>query len=419
MPAENGTRAPGRELRILFTTQPASGHLRPLIPIAHAARRRGHDVRVATLDRMAGDLAGYGLTHLPAGYDWARDMVSILPRGFFRLSYAEAADALRDAAADVTAIYAGPAAQQCAADLLAHARDWRPDLVLREADEYGGYLAAETLGIPHASVASFGGLTEITGPRLAPILDKGRAGLDLPGDPQGERLYRFLHATFVPRAYAEAEFILPNTRAYAHPLMGSADGCLPEWVTELDHTLPFVFAAFGTVVYDLPGAHEFVAEVISALGSLPVTAVIAIGSGNDIGAFGTMPANVTLVDFADQRLMLEGCDLFLTHGGLGSVKDALRLGVPMVGIGPGFDHRHNVDTLRRAGVGVAVDVHEADARTIADACATVLSDPSYAVRARAIQRHMQVLPPVDRLVQDCEQLLDEQRPDEQLPEGKP
>lgn len=408
MSSEADAGAPGRKLRVLFTAQPASGHLRPLIPIARAAQRRGHDVRVATLDRMASDLADYGLAHLPAGYDWGPDVLSVLSRGFFRLSYADAADALSAAAADVTAIYAGSAAQRCAADLLEHARDWRPDLVIREADEFGGYLAAEALGIPHVSVASFGGLTEVTGPRLAPILDKGRAELALCGDPGGERLYHFMHATFVPRAYAEAEYILPNTRGYQHPLMGSADGRLPDWVTGLDHAKPFVFAAFGTVVYDLPGAHEFVAEVISALGSLPVTAVLAIGRGNDIGAFGATPGNVTLVDFADQRLMLEASDLFLTHGGLGSVKDALRLGVPMVGIGPGFDHRHNVDMLRRAGVGTAVDVHEADARAIADACRQVLGDPTYAVRARVIQRHMQVLPPVGQLVQDCEPLSEGQ-----------
>lgn len=396
----------GPGLRVLFTAQPASGHLRPLVPVALAALRRGHDVRVATLDRMADEVADYGLTHVPAGYDWAPDMVSVLPRGFFRLSYAAAADALRDAAAGVTAIYAGPAAQRCAADVLAHARDWRPDLVVREADEFGGYLAAEALGVPHVSVASFGGLAEITGPRLAPVLDKGRAELGLPGDPCGERLYRYLHATFVPRAYAEAEFILPRTRAYQHTLMGSADGRLPGWVAELDHTRPFVFAAFGTVVYDLPGARDFVAQVITALGSLPVTAVLAVGRGNDTSAFGPLPANVTLVDFADQRLMLEACDLFLTHGGLGSVKDALRLGVPMVGIGPGFDHRHNVATLRQAGVGTAIDVHDADAATIAAACREVLDDRRYAIRARIVQRHMQALPPVDRLVQDCEGLLE-------------
>lgn len=402
MPAEP------RALRVLFTAQPASGHLRPLIPIAHAAQRRGHDVRVATLDRMADDLAGFGLPHLPAGYDWGPDVGSLLGRGFFRLPYAEAADVLRDVSAGVTSIYAGPAASRFATDVLAHARDWRPDLIVREADEFGGYLAAEVLGIAHVSVASFGGLTEITGPLLAPILDKGRAELGLPGDPDGDRLYRFLHATFVPRAYAESEFILPNTRAYQHPLMGTAGSRLPDWVTGLDQAKPFVFAAFGTVVYDLPGAREFVAEVIKALGSLPVTAVLAIGRGNDTGSYGELPDNVTLVDFVDQRLILEACDLFLTHGGLGSVKDALRLGVPMVGIGPGLDHRHNVESLRRAGVGVAVDVHGADARTIADACREVLGDPAYAARARTIQRHIQVLPPVDQLMRDCEELLEKE-----------
>jgi hypothetical protein len=38
-------------------------------------------------------------------------------------------------------------------DLLAIAREWGPDLIVREGMEYGGCLAAERLGLPHASVA--------------------------------------------------------------------------------------------------------------------------------------------------------------------------------------------------------------------------------------------------------------------------
>lgn len=392
---------PGDRVRMLFTAQPASGHLRPLVPIAHAAQARGHEVAVCTLDRMGDDLAGFGLPHLPGGHDWAPEVFSLLPRGFRHFGYAEAADALRDIAPAVTAAYTGHAAGVTARDILAHR--WRPDIVVREADEFGGYLAAEALGVPHVSVASFGGLAEVTGPALAEPLDKGRAELGLPADPAGDRLYHYLHATFVPREYGAAEFILPNTRAYRHPLMGAAGGRLPDWMATLDHTRPFVFAGFGTVVYDLPGARDFLGEVIAALGTLPVTAVLAVGSGNSVDGF-DVPQNVHLVDFADQRLILESCDLFLTHGGLGSVKDAVRLGVPMVGIGPGADHRHNIGTLVAAGLGAAVDVHAATAATIADACATVLGDPRYAARSRAVQRHMHTLPPVERLVDDLEAL---------------
>lgn len=38
-------------------------------------------------------------------------------------------------------------------DLLALAAEWEPDLIVREGMEYGGAIAAEILGVPHASVA--------------------------------------------------------------------------------------------------------------------------------------------------------------------------------------------------------------------------------------------------------------------------
>ncbi|MBO0866930.1 MAG: glycosyltransferase family 1 protein [Micromonosporaceae bacterium] len=389
-------------MRILFTTQPASGHLRPLVPLAQAAARRGHQVAVATLDRMSGELAGYGLAHLPAGYDWAPEVVAQLPRGYSRLSFAQAADVLAGLDAMVTATFAGPAARALAHDVLA--AQFKPDLVVREADEFGGYLAAEVLGVPHASVASFGGLSGITGQRLAPILDEGRRDLGLPGDPEGAALYRYLHATFLPEAYGAGEFILPNTRAYRHTSSEQVAGRLPGWLAELDHDRPFLFAGFGTVVYDLPGARDFLAEVIAALGMLPVTAVLAVGSGKSLDRFGSLPPNVRLVEFTDQPLMLEGCDLFLSHGGLNSIKEALRLAVPMVGMPVGSDHRHNVATCVRAGVAVEVPVGEAGAATIAAACARVLGDPGYRSRARWLQRHIHALAPIDQLMDDLEEL---------------
>jgi hypothetical protein len=43
--------------------------------------------------------------------------------------------------------------RQMVPDLLAIADEWRAELIIREGMEYGGAVAAERLGIPHASVA--------------------------------------------------------------------------------------------------------------------------------------------------------------------------------------------------------------------------------------------------------------------------
>ncbi len=49
-------------------------------------------------------------------------------------------------------LFAGDVAERSYPDLLAIVAAWSPDVIVRETWEFGGWLAAETLGLPHASV---------------------------------------------------------------------------------------------------------------------------------------------------------------------------------------------------------------------------------------------------------------------------
>ncbi len=389
--------------RILFTTHPASGHLRPLVPIARAAALRGHEVAICAPECMAAEIKEYGLPHLAGGYDWRYEIYRMIPEGYATQDLATAADTFRALGKPLTRAFAGHIARGTAADIIELASTWRPDLIVRELDELGGYLAAEALGIPHVPIISFGGLDDVTGPALGPILDEGRAELGLPPDPGGAALYRYFTASFLPPAFGESELILPRTRCYRHVSTEQVDGRLPEWFAGLDLSRPVVFAGFGTVVYNLPGAAEFVGDVIAALGDVDCTAVLAVGSGGDTTRY-RVPDNVRLVDFVDQALMLEGCDLFVTHGGLNSMKEALRLGVPMVAVPVLDDHRHNADRCAAIGVSRTVPLAGASRAAMADAIREVLAEPGYRAAARRLQRHMHALPSVERLVDDLESL---------------
>lgn len=393
--------------RILFTTHPASGHLRPLVPIALAARARGHEVAVVAPEVLAAEIAGYGLQHVVGGYDWRYEVYRMIAPGYRDLDFAAAAEAFRALGQPLTEAFAGHIARGTCADLLVAAQDWRADIIVRELDELGGYLAAEALDIPHVSIASFGGLDQVTGAKLGPILETGRTELGLPPDPTGSHLYRHLHVNLLPEQYSPAEMLLPNTRCYRHVSSEQSRGRLPGWMVELDHTRPFVFAGFGTVVYGLPGADTFVDEVVAALGEVDATVVLALGSGADLARITDVPNNVRLVDFVEQAMMLEGADLFVTHGGLNSMKEALRLAVPMVCVPPLDDHRHNGVQCERNGTARVVPLAHCTPTALADACTEVLTNPRYRIAARRMQRAIHALPPLDFLIDDLEQLAEE------------
>ena len=103
-------------------------------------------------------------------------------------------------------------------DLLALAVDWKPDLIVREGIEYGGCLAAEALGIPHATVRPRPAPSRLCygmRDRVAPVLDRRRSELGLAPDPDGQMPSRYLELAFLPRPFfAAGEVHSPRTRYY-------------------------------------------------------------------------------------------------------------------------------------------------------------------------------------------------------------
>ncbi len=437
-------------MRILFTAMPAAGHLRPLLPIAYAALRWGHEVAVCTPESGAQLVDGFGLRHIPAGVDWVGPKL----RELARLGATAGREEIRSRFnADITAAgLAGDAALRMAKDVIAAAESWRPDVVVRENTEFGGYLAAEVLGVPHVSVGVAGGKADRLATILGPALDSLRAALGLAPDPSGERVHAYLHASLVPPEVYPTPSLVPNTTCYrqTNPLLpGDA---LSEAVTTDLGTRPLVLACFGTILPGMGGFDDTARAVIAGLGEVDCVA-IAVTGGLDPGR---VPANVRPVAWLPQPLALECADLFITHGGFNSTREALRCGVPMVILPWLTDSRANA--ARCADLGVAV-VLEPDGLTpasrpssadglspasglspagalspadglspagglspaaVRDACRSVLEDPGFRRRTRAVQRRMLALPGMDQFVADLEALTRSlTRPPAEPPTGSP
>jgi hypothetical protein len=98
----------------------------------------------------------------------------------------------------IRTLWADEWARPMVADLLALSRTWAPDLVVREGAEYGGCLAAEVLGIPHASVRA-GSISSSYAQRHAGAEPLGRLRGELAWpDPAMGMLHRYLHLACEP-----------------------------------------------------------------------------------------------------------------------------------------------------------------------------------------------------------------------------
>jgi UDP:flavonoid glycosyltransferase YjiC (YdhE family) len=385
-------------MRALLTVQPSVGHLHPLVPVARALVDAGHEVAVCSAASFRPEVEAFDLDHIDAGLDWLmsdqstwRAFPPMPPPG------PEFAQFAVTTLADITT-------RRMVPDLLAIARTWSPDLIVREGMEYGGCLAAERLGLPHASVAG-NAYAAVDSPEIryfpgnrrmvAEPLARHREEVGLPPDPETLMPFRHLHLCFTPPAWdGPSAPRPPNARFLRHTDTVPPGARLPDWVERLPDR-PTVLASLGTVFNKTPGVLE---AIVSALGEEPVNLIVAIGRDQDPGRFGPQPDHVRLEPYVAQPLLLARCDAFVTHGGFNSVKEALGAGVPMVVVPITADQPYSAERCADLGVGRTVGADDRSPEAIRDAVRQVLTEVSYRKSARAFQAEIRALPGPEQMV---------------------
>lgn len=388
-------------MRVLFTTQPAVGHFHPLVPLAHALTSAGHEVAVACAPAFCPTVAASGLPAIPAGLDWLEEdfegafpALTAMPRGPGRLEWI------------LANVFAGVTAERMAADLLALAPARPFDLVVRETIEFGGCLAAERLGIPHAVVQVItpwpGHEAVLTAP-----LARHREALGLPPDPDLAMLYRYLQLSARPPAFQGAA--VPPTHHSFRPTVfdRSVVDTLPAWAAGW-LVPPVVYATLGTVINRaVPGLF---AAILEGTHDVAGTLVLTVGTTVDPASLGPQPAHVHVERYVPQSLLFPRCDLVVMHGGSGTLMAALAHGLPLVVIPIGADQPENAARVAALGLGQVIGPEERTAGAIGAAVRAVLGDPTYRERARQFQAEMEALPGVEHAVALLERLATERQP---------
>lgn len=377
-------------MRVLISSTTGSGHLNPLLPYAEALAEKGHEVAVAVPPAAATRLAKAGIAHLPVGEPSDAE--------------AEALRRSRDAATGTEAVRAAGAAffaglaRAALPDLLRHAEDWRPDVVLRESAELGGLVAAAASGISCARVGVHGGHFEMDFfQHLVTPVDKLRMGIGLGAD-QGAGLRSEPVFSAFPAFMDDGVDWLGTREPFrVRPSAGPSpalDGPRPAWAPAEGET--FVYVTLGTVSGRSEKSRSAYRAVLEALSTLPVRALLTTGPIMPHEELGTIPPNVTVEAFVPQAEVLPYADAVICHGGSGTLLGALAMGLPQVVVPLFADQPHNAASIARAGAGLSVT--ERTAPVLRAAIAQVLQDDSIRQTARRIAGDIAGMPTMDAVV---------------------
>jgi len=115
---------------------------------------------------------------------------------------------------------------------------------------------------------------------------------------------------------------------------------------------PVIYISLGTVI---KGAASFFKKCIEAFRNEPVDVIMSVGKNFSINKLGEVPKNFKIYHVAPQLSVLKMADVFVTHGGMNSVSEALVHGVPLVVIPFITDQPTNARRIEELGLGKRLD----------------------------------------------------------------
>jgi len=381
--------------RVLFSSTPGYGHLFPLLPLARAFIGGGHQVLVVTSADSCRHVVAAGLPAAGAGLSGSQ-----LREARRHPIAASESLAPQDRAGFLFPSMFGEAfTPPMVADLLPLARRWRPDLIIHEQGELAAPLVATVVGVPSMTHA-FGGAVPAAfvaeaSARLAALwADHGHPVPPYAG------CYTSPYLDICPPAVQS----VPLSHIGAiQPLRPVPDaGERPEGVPAYLRTddRPLVYLTFGTV-----HQHSILRPAVSALASLSIRLLVAVGPDGNLADLGDHPDNVRIERWVHQPSVLEHAAAVVSHAGSGTFLGALSHGLPQLCLPQGADQFRNTEGGSHAGAVLGLTPSQATPEAITHAVTRLLAEDTYRANARTVAAQIQAMPAPTAVVEVLTQHL--------------
>ena len=386
-------RAPD-PMRILFTTTRTAGHILPLVPLARACRRAGHEVLFAAAPPAATHLGRVGMPFraIASAPEEQRDAAWQLAREMSPETVA--AFVMRE-------VFARIDSGASLDDLTALIATWEPDVVVHEACEYAGAIAAERLGVP----THRGGILLSTANEdmclelAAPAVDELRERAGLAPDPLAWRARNSPLITRAPAGIQDPDRPASGAIARFRGVPVATAAFSDDWG---DPRRPLVYVTYGSVASEMPFFDELCRATVEALADLPVRVLMTVGDGGDPAVLGALPPSIRVEHWVPQAAVMPRAAAMVGHGGSGTTLAALEAGVPQVILPMFADQEDNAQLVDRAGAGIALAGGPSAVAGLRDAVCSLIDDRATRERALEIALEIAAMAPIDDAVAQLE-----------------
>ena len=391
--------------KAIFFNIPTHGHINPTLPLVRELVNQGDHITYFAGPDFAEKIRAAGASYGDYGEAYSFDQSRTVAHAVLQGSQLAAA---------TTALLPG---------VLAVVEQEKPDYLLFDMSAPWGNIAAQRFNIP--AVACFPHLpfnwrAFFSDPR---VLKKGLHSLR-PGQGYYRELQQQLgqlarthnlrrpseinvlsssadlNIVFSSRTFQHAAGSFDDSYQFIGPVINTARPD-SDWSYQRDPRRKLIYIAVGTLYQaDI----TFFQHCLAAFSGGEYAVIISVGKSTDPRALGTIPDNFHVAQFVPQLNILDQADLFITHGGLNSINEAVLALVPMIVIPNTIEQAVNALRVEQLHGGRYLEPTAVQPRTLAETARQVLSDATIPAGLQNIRQSFLAAGGVPRGVQAIQAL---------------